>query len=263
MKMVFFSRNNKNNRRSFFFWGLGLSLIVIFYLGGLSFLIGPLHYVGKPLWWLKNSSFETFSNFVEFVKDKEDLLEENRNLKIKLNETISQELFYKILLEENKELKALVGRQDTPIKFILANVLVKPNLSPYDSLVLDVGKEEGVKRGDKVVFNNVIIGELGEVYPQTAFAYLYSSPERQTNVVIGFNEISGIAQGKGGGNFEMRFPKDVLLVEKDIITLPELDLFVLGAVNKIITSPEDPFQTVLFKFPINIFELKWVQILQE
>jgi len=45
--------------------------------------------------------------------------------------------------------------------------------------------------------------------------------------------------------------------------LPEMDLLILGAIESILTTPEDPLQTLLFRTPINIFELRWVQILQE
>ncbi len=262
--MVFLSKNNKSSKKKFLIGFIGLLLMVAFYLGGLSFLTGPLHYAGKPLWWLKNYSFEIVSNFTAIIKTKETLSEENKELKIKLNQINSQYLFLKTLSEENKELKKMLGRQENNYKFILANVLAKPNLSPYDSLILDVGENYGVKKGDKVVVDDtVVIGELEEIYSKTAKVHLYSFPGESLNVAIGFNKIVGMAKGKGGGNFEVKFPKDVLFEEGDIVVLPSLNLFFLGVINKIIITPEDSLQTILFKIPINIFELKWVQIFQE
>jgi len=261
--MVFLSKNRKNSKGKYLL--LSLFLVIIFYLGGLFFLTKFSHYAGKPIWWLRNSSTELLSDFSMVIKTKKTLLKENEELKIKLDQINSQYLFYKSLLKENEELKEMLGRQkESPHQFILANVLSKPNLSPYGSLILDIGENYNLKKGDKVVVNEkVLIGEIEKVYSKTATVRLYSFPNENLNVAVGFDKIIGIAQGKGSGNFEIKFPKDLLFEKEDLITLPDSDLFFLGVVDKIIITPEDPFQTILFKIPVNIFELRWVQILQE
>lgn len=260
--MVSLSKNKKSGKGKYLL--LGLFLIVVFYFGGLSFLTEFSHYAGKPIWWFKNFSLEFFSDFSAVIKTKESLLKENEELKIKLNQINSQLLFSQSLLKENEELKKMLGRQKDSHQFILANILAKPNLSPYDSLILDTGENYNVKKGDKVIVDEkIILGEIVEVYPKTATAHLYSFPDKSLDVAVGFNKITGTAQGKGSGNFEIKFPKNILFEKGDLITLPNSDLFFLGVVDKIIITPEDPFQTILFKIPVNIFELKWVQILQE
>jgi len=264
--MVYLLKNNKNsgNKKKLIFFSLVLVLIICFYWGGLFFLEKPLQYVGRPLWSLKNYSIEIVSNIGTLVRTKESLSNENDELKRELNLINSKLLLSQILLKENNELKDLLGGKEENQKFILANVLVKPNLSPYDSLILDIGTSDGVKKGDKVIVNNnIVIGELEYVYLKTARARLFSFPNESLDVAVGFDKIIGTAKGKGGGNFEVKFPRDVVFTEGDVVVLPEMDLLILGAIESILTTPEDPLQTLLFRTPINIFELRWVQILQE
>lgn len=264
--MEYLSKNNKkkNNKTKIFCFGIVLILIATFYFGELFVLTGPLHYVGKPLWWLKNYSVEVISNITIIIQTKEKLLEDNMKLKTELSKINSQLLLSQLLLAENNELKSMLGRKNSDQKFILANVLAKPNLSPYDSLILDIGEDYGIKEGDKVIVDNdIIIGKIESVYSKTAKVQLYSFPNETLNVAIGFNKVIGIAEGKGGGNFEIKFPREVLIKKGDVVVLPEMDLFILGVVGSILTTPEDSLQTILFRIPINIFELRWVQILQE
>lgn len=123
----------------------------------------------------KNYSVEIISNIGDLIKSKENLSKENNELKKELNLINSKLLLSQILLRENNELKTLLGRKEENQKFILANVLAKPNLSPYDSLILDVGEGYGIKKGDKVIVNNnVVIGELEDVYLKTSKVRLFS-----------------------------------------------------------------------------------------
>ncbi len=262
--MEYLSKNKKNYAKRILFFSSILFSVTFFYLGGLFFLTGPLHYVGKPLWWLKDYSTEVVSDITTLVQTKKRLSEENRGLKNQLSQVDSQLLLSQLLLAENNELKKLLGRKNSEQKFILANVLVKPNLSPYDSLILDIGETYDIKVGNKVmVNNNIVIGEIENVFSKTAKVRLYSFPNETLSVAVGFDKIIGEAKGKGGGNFEVKLPREVLIEEGDIVVLPEMSLSVLGIVGSISTTPEDPFQTILFRIPINIFQLRWVQILQE
>lgn len=262
--MVYLSKNNKNYKKKIFFFGIIFFLIATFYFGGLFFPTGPLHSVGKPLWWLKDYSVRVISNLAIVIQTKGKLEEENKGLKKQLSQINSQLLLSEFLLTENNELKKLLGRKDSEQKFILANVLAKPNLSPYDSLILDIGNNYDIKVGNKVVVDNsIVIGEIESVFSNTAKVRLYSFPNETLNVAVGFNKVIGNAKGKGGGNFEVKFPREVSVKKGDLVVLPEMTLSILGVVESISTSPEDPLQTILFRLPVNIFQLRWVQIIQE
>lgn len=259
------SRKIKTNLKGKIFLGIVVLLLGLgFYFGKLSFLSESLQFIARPLWAIKNYSATIVDNTVALFESKEKLISENTELKNELKTINLQLLNKKLLLTENEKLKELLGKKDEKTKFILANVILKPNLSLYDSLILDVGRNYGIKKGAKILADaNVALGEIVEVYANTSKAKIYSFPKDVINVTLGFNKILTQAEGRGSGNFEIKLPQGIAVAVGDLISLPEPDLAVLGVVKEIVADPEDPFQTILFKSPINIFELRWVQILQE
>src|SRR5437016_3002805 len=99
-----------------------------------------------------------------------------------------------------------------------AFVLIGPPHSPYDTLVLDQGSLEGVAVGQAVLFQNVALGEISEVFSHTSKAKLFSTAGTDMEVVIGPNHVHVEASGRGGGNFIARLPKSVSIQKGDTVT---------------------------------------------
>lgn len=264
--MVYLSKNNKKNnfKKNGTIFLFFLLLFLLFFFGKLSFLNKPLSFIVKPISNLKTNSSELVSDFFSFLDSKENLLRENKLLKDNLSKNELILINKKLILQENLALKKMLGRTELESNLILANVILKPGLSIYNSLIIDVGLENEIKKGDKVFAGeDIIIGEIEEVFKKSSKVRLYSFPKDKIEVVIGFNKILTIAEGKGDGVFEIRLPQGTNIERGDFVTFPEENLNVLGVVEEIIMNPEDPFETILFKSPVNIFELRWVQIRQE
>ena len=165
------------------------------------------------------------------------------------------------LQKENVVLKDLLDRKDSKQKTVLATVLVKPPLTPYDMLTLDIGEDYNVKVGDKVMVNaNIYIGEVSEVMPRASKVTLYSTPGRKLSVVLGASAVSVEAVGIGGGNFNIFIPREVEVKEGDVIVIPSITANVFGIVEKVNFKETDSFQTILFKSPVNISELTFVEV---
>ena len=80
-----------------------------------------------------------------------------------------------LLSQENEALRALIANDTSPM--IAASVIARPSLTPYDSLVLDVGTQEGVTIGSVVFAGaNIAIGAVSGVYENTAVVTLFSTP---------------------------------------------------------------------------------------
>ncbi len=60
----------------------------------------------------------------------------------------------------------------------------------------------------------------------------------------------------------MIMPQDFTLVKGDQVVLPGIVPYVLGIVETIISDPRDPFVKALLVSPVNIQELKFVQVEQ-
>ncbi len=264
--MEYLSKNHKKNsfKKRVILFVVFFIMLFAFVFGQVSFLYKPLVVVAKPLGSLKDNSIEFIGVFFSFLGSKKNLIDENKLLK---EEMSNNELFLvnqKILCEENSALKKLLGRIESNSNLILANVILKPGLSVYNSLILDIGTNEGIAKGNRVLAGgSIFIGEISEVYSHSSKVKLYSFPEDKLNVVIGFNKILTIAEGKGDGVYEIKLPQGIEIIKGDIVTFPEEDIRILGIVEEIIINPEDPFETILVKSPVNIFELRWTQVIKE
>lgn len=240
------------------------------------------HFVFRPVLVLGHSVGGKFSNISSYFSSKKSLLAENAELKEKLYEQEARLTNYNSLLEENIKIKEILGRKISSglseKGMILSAILSKPNQSPYDTLVIDTGSKEGVLVDQRVfAFGDIPIGRVKEVYYRSAKVVLFSSPGEKTNVSVPLslpgnkdiissdenNKTSDTfmeAVGRGGGNFEMILPRDFILKKGTEVVLPDISPLVLGIVETIITDPRDSFQKALLVSPVNIQEIKFVQI---
>lgn len=215
--------------------------------------------ISQPIWELEN--YIASSSLGDYFKFKQSLINENIILKQKLFLTGDLAVFNDTLQNENATLKDLLGRKETKVKTILATVLVKPPRIPYDTLIVDVGKDNNVNIGDKVIANaNVYIGEVSEVNAHSSKITLYSTPGRKLSVTLGADSVSAEALGAGGGNFIISLPREIGVKEGDSIVIPSIMPNIFGIIEKVDFKDKDSFQTIIFKSPANISELSLVEI---
>lgn len=246
-------------------------LSVVFFVGFLFFLIyfrlgifNMFSYMSqiifRPVLILGDNVGKNLSNVSSFFYAKGTLLDNNENLKFQLNEKEASMTNYNAILAENIQMKEILGRKVEKNKMILASILAKPNQSIYDTLIIDVGTEEGVFVGERVfAIGNIPIGYIVEAYANSSKVILYSNPGEKTEVVIGKNIFMQVI-GRGGGNFEMDLVKDIVPEKGMEVTLPGITPYVLGIVETIISDPRDSFTKALLVSPVNIQELKFVEI---
>ena len=215
----------------------------------------------KPVLIFGNNLGNKFSVINSSVKFKKTLINENLNLKNQINENFTLNANYHSILNENIKLKEILDRKIENIPMILGNIISKKSNSIYSSFIIDLGAEQGIYLNKKVfAFGNIPIGKIIEVYDNSAKVILFSSPGEKTEVIIEKENIFMEITGRGGGNFEMILPRDfVLEIGKEII-LPGSYPYLIGKVETIISDPRDSFQKALITSPININELKFVQV---
>jgi cell shape-determining protein MreC len=168
---------------------------------------------------------------------------------------------YQILKKENDKLKSLIGRISPNNDFILGSILTKPNYSPYDTLIIDIGENQGLKEGFLVYVNgNIPIGVISQVYTKTSLVELYSNPSRITHGLIEESNITVELIGRGGGNFEMSLPFEITANKGTSVLLPNINSEILAVVEEDISDPTDPIRKIILRSPINIQNEKWVQV---
>ncbi|MFA6797304.1 MAG: rod shape-determining protein MreC [Candidatus Paceibacterota bacterium] len=217
--------------------------------------------IGSPFWNLKKDIVNLILSDIQILKSKKSLIEENFLLKEQIFKRGNDKIISDLIKKENDDLKGILNRVDNKNNYILASVLIKPFLSAYDTLIVDVGTNNNIKVGSQVLANgNSFIGYVSEVYRSTSKVVLYSSYGEKIPVLIGQNNIEKEAFGIGSGNFKVEMPRESDVKEGDNIVVPSISPNIFGIVEKIEFKATDSFQKVLFKNPVNISELKWVEI---
>lgn len=143
----------------------------------------------------------------------------------------------------------------------LAGVLARPPLSPYDTLVLDQGSEDGITEGSLVYAQGVPIGTIAEAGSATSRALLFSAPERITEGWIGENRLPVTLIGAGSGVFEADVPRETPVAEGDLVYIPGPGALPVGKVERVASQPSSPRAQLRIRPLVNPFALTWVRIL--
>ncbi len=203
---------------------------------------------------------DTVSQYVELVRSKKSLIAENERLTSEARSFDASLLMLETLRRENETLRLLLGRKDA-LRMTVATVLSRPPFSPYDSLIVDAGKAHNISIGDRVYApSGTAIGDISEVYGHTSKVVLFSSPGRILPIAIGEGAIQVEAEGRGGGNFKAVLPADIGIEPGDPVRLIESRANVLGVVEEINVDSTGSLQTILFKMPISLAELSYVEV---
>lgn len=222
-----------------------------------------VQFIAVPIWGAQEYVVNTWDNVRTLFLTKKSLLAENKRLIESIEIAGAKLLDRNLLFEENIELKEILGKDMSP-QAVFATVLTTPNRSLYDTLIVDIGENAGVEEGDRVLYGGtIIIGKIVEVFKRSSKVLLMSSPGESLDVIVGKDNISTVAYGRGGGGFEFQLPRDAEIEIGDTIAVPGITIRVLGVVEYIKTKPSDPFKTVLFNGPVNIFKLKWVEVITD
>lgn len=261
--MSYLQDKKERRKKLYYFFSFLLLFFILFYFRtgvfkNLSFVAGKVFH---PFLVAGNNIGAKFGSIGAFFHTKNSIYQENQNLKTQLSGMEAEISNYNSLLAENNSLKEILGRKNEKASFILAAVLSKPNQSPYDTLVVDAGTALGIKIGNTVFASgNIPIGRVSEVLPDSSKVTLFSNAGEKTPVLLSGKDVYLDAVGRGGGNFEMIIPRDLVLNKGDQVVLPGINPYLVATVGTIVSDPRDPFVKALLVSPVNIQELKFVEI---
>ena len=245
-----------------------IALIALVAISAFALLYTPLratltqavYSVAPSLWGAGENAESVLGTFLTNFKEKDALVNENETL----NETISimetKVLDRNLLAEKVTKLEEALGRARSDDR-VVASVLVGPGRSPYDTLVIDAGEEEGINIGNMVVYSGSgVIGEVVEATPYSAKIKLYSSHGEEHRVTVGSHYIPVLAIGRGMGNFEAKVPQDSSVSVGDYVVTAKGNL-ILGTVSLIEAKPAEPIKRIFFRVPFNITEIQSVEVI--
>lgn len=199
---------------------------------------------------IKNLGYYFYSK-PKLVAQNTELENEKKFLQIEL-------LTAQSLVQENKELRALLDMRDREVKESVAEIVMTPPFSPYDTFIVR-GNPDEIAIGQSVFVKSILIGRVTELHGANAIIQLSSTPEQKTPVKINDTLIAE-AEGQGGLSFKINIPKDAEVKEGDPIYSMEHNNSIIGFVTAIEIIETSSFKTVLFQYPFNFSEVTFVQI---
>jgi rod shape-determining protein MreC len=171
--------------------------------------------------------------------------------------------------EENLELrKALDLGLEKEFELETADVIGKDGFR--DSLLLNKGQKDGIPKGLPVITaQKVLVGRVGEVYPDFSEVTLITSKELSFDAKIFEKDIYGLIKGNGGEKISLQLvPKDKDIAVEDLVITSDLGgIFpkglLVGRIEKIQKSDIETFQTAVCQPLFEVGELKSVLIIKD
>ncbi|MBX4198214.1 rod shape-determining protein MreC [Candidatus Parcubacteria bacterium] len=263
--MIYPPRDNaRRKKKRLVSVGILLGLLVIIILVNVfapQFFAPVTHLTGLPFLKSRLAATGALSGSWQILSSKRSLIADNRQLQERTILFEALEAERTSLKVENETLRGLLGRSPTSRPIILAQILSKPGFSPYDTLILDAGESDGITVGSLVLINNtLVVGEIVTVTNHTSNALLYSTPEHKTEVFVGPQSLQAVAIGKGGGNFEIRVPRNTEFKQGDEVRLARFPDSVFGSITEVSGAAADTFDRVLFRSLVDIAHIRFVTI---
>jgi len=159
------------------------------------------------------------------------------------------------------DLEQLLGTVPGESSGIVAGVIARPPMAPYDSLIIGAGQDAGVAFGMLVSADGgVPIGTVETVTRGHAQVALFSTAGRVTDGWIGEERLPISIQGLGAGAFTADIPRDADVGEGALVYVPGPGARPIGRVIRVDADPSSPSATVRIEPLANIFSLPLVLI---
>lgn len=249
-------------------------IILLFFLhqvGILSPLERAFVAITKPVMRITyNLSNRVGENYLE-LKSKQELIQENKELKDQLDTLVKEKSKYTTEREENEFLRAqLKFVQEADHEFMIANVIGKNVDNIQNSLVLDKGSKDGVLVGQPVLADEgIMIGKISKVTSNNSFVLLINDDLSFVAAKIkSKTKTMGVVDGEFGLGIKMRLiPQNEIINEGDVVVTSGLEKYVpadliIGLVELVFNEPEELFQEVSIKSQVDFNKITLVNIIK-
>ncbi len=171
-----------------------------------------------------------------------------------------QSVLYGLLSDENMKLREILNAPVAP-KGVLARVLSRPPRTVYDTLLVDQGASAGIQKNDLVVYQGIALGRVASVGERSALVQLFSSAGTEADVILGTPEAITVAQGLGGGAFEIFVPQGISVSAGDSVRIPGTQSLLLGVIAGVSSKPTDSSQRVSVRSPVSFANLDFIEVI--
>lgn len=222
-------------------------------------LKGPIDIISFPFYEAKKILFyhRTFNEY-------QRLREQVSTLKVRLGALEE-------LGEENIRLERLLGlKRSLAYSSVSANVIGRDPSGWSSSMIIDRGKEDGIKQGMPVVSALGVVGKIAEVSDQDSKVVLLTDPQFSVAALVQNSREIGLVTGSLQGEIcRMRFisPNAQINVGDQVITSMLSTSFpeglLIGEIVRIIGSPQEPSIECIIKPFVGLSRVEEVLVITQ
>jgi len=161
----------------------------------------------------------------------------------------NEQLLHELDIQENSEVG--VGR-----------IVSRPPRTHYDTLLIALNDTHTVSKGDLVLFNTILLGEVSKVSKEAALVTLFSSPGTVLDVRVGEPSAIVVAQGLGGGAFVFDVPNEVRVESGDYVTSASHSTRVVAVVQNVIEEPDKTTKRVHAHTVVAVSDIQFVHFVR-
>ncbi|MDD5043338.1 MAG: rod shape-determining protein MreC [Patescibacteria group bacterium] len=257
----------------FIFVAVLLLLVFLYYIGGLHFIGGAITKTLNPLLgefysggnWLENFYSDKTGNRAEISS----LLAKNKELGENYSKLLKENAELKVLVNENESLKKELKFSEERKYRIIPGRVISRNLFLPNTLIIDKGEEDGLRKGLAVVADEgVIIGKIIKIEKSISTILLLTDVQSKLAVMsLDDQGINGMVSGEYGLSLKMELiPKDKELRSEGIVVTSgiETDIppgLLVGRISQITNLSGELFQSAVLSPLTNYHNIKFVLVL--
>ena len=252
MKKTFLATRNAVLSSAKVSWGTGALALVLVAL--LLRLLAPntFWYAFTPVFRTTDALAGKSHAFLSSFGDTATLALQNEKL-IDENSALANE--NKALLQKVENLSGLAPNT----RGIIAGVVARPPVSPYDTLVLAAGRDEGVVLGQEAFGEGgVPLGVVSSVTAHFSRITLFSASGVTTSGWIGQAHTALTIVGAGGGAMNANVPHSSGVAVGDTVFVPGPGMLPIGTIVRVESNPSSPSVTLRIKPLLNPYSITWV-----
>lgn len=178
---------------------LAIALMVLDHRGGwLSAIRGQIEVIVQPLWRLAGLPAKLSDTVRDDASTRARLAQDNEILRNALLISGARIARLQTAAAENARLRGLLGAAEQGGLDVQLAPILDIALDPTrQRVVLDIGADQGVTRGQAAIDAGGLIGQVIEVRPTTATVLLLTDPDHAVPVAVSRNGIRLVAYGRG------------------------------------------------------------------
>jgi len=235
----------------------------------LSTVIVPIQYTTQRI-------VQGIGGLLRLPYDLQHLRAENRRLQAQVDElTYQLALIREIELENNTLRELLELRDQSPdilgpeADLLSAEVIGRDPSNLLCFLTVDRGSQDGVKAGMPVITARGLVGQVREVYPNSARVVLLTDPSSGVNALVQRSRAGGHVVGQTGSNLVMRYLPQVEGVAKpgDLVLTSGLGghfprRLLIGEITEVRHSDVEMFQEAQLRPAVDLNRLEMVIVVR-